>query len=242
MHSLRLARASIARRCHPKQFSLHCELRCNENRTMQPAAFDYFAPPTLAEAAALLASGDGDARIIAGGQSLVAAMNLRLARPRALIDLRRVPDLDRIEIGATSVRIGARVTHAQIIASASLRAVLPVLAQAGGHISHTTIRERGTMAGSLALADPAAEWPSVLLALGGSVRVMSTRGERTISADAFFVSYYTTALALDEIITAVELPLPMPGERCGFAEFSRQTGAFALALAVAKLEFDARGS
>jgi carbon-monoxide dehydrogenase medium subunit len=207
---------------------------------MQPAEFEYFAPGSIGEAARLLADSDGR-RIIAGGQSLVAAMNLRLARPSALIDLRRVPGLDAIELDGQTVRIGARVTHADIIRSAPLRERLPLLAMAGTNISHATVRERGTFVGSLALADPAAEWPTVFLALAGTARAISVRGERKISADSFFLSHYTTALAPDEIIIDVELPLMRPRDRYGFSEFARQTGAFALALVAARIEVDAVG-
>jgi CO/xanthine dehydrogenase FAD-binding subunit len=207
---------------------------------MQPAEFEYFAPGSIDEAAKLLADSD-DRRIIAGGQSLVAAMNLRLARPSALIDLRRIPGLDAIELDAEKVRIAARVTHAELIRSPQLRERLPLLAMAGTHISHATVRERGTFVGSLALADPAAEWPAVFLALAGTARAVSVRGERKIQADSFFVSHYTTALAPDEIMTHVELPLMRPQDRYGFSEFARQRGSFALALVAARIEVDAAG-
>jgi CO/xanthine dehydrogenase FAD-binding subunit len=208
---------------------------------MQPAEFEYHAPSSLSEAAALLAKSDGAARVLNGGQSLVAAMNLRLSRPSALVDLRNIPGLDRIEIEGNSAVVGARVTHAEIIRSTALRDRLPILAQAGAHIAHSTIREKGTLAGSLALADPASEWAAVFLALGGHVKAVSVAGERRIGADDFFISHYSTALTPDEIISHVELPLAGPGDRFGFCEFSRQTGAFALALAAARVRIDARG-
>src|SRR5262249_54490288 len=156
--------ASIGRRSRRTQFSPHCVKPARKNSNMQPAEFEYFAPTSIAEAAKLLADSEGR-RIIAGGQSLVAAMNLRLARPSALIELRRIAGLDGIELEGETVRIGARVTHAEIIRSQQLRERLPLLATAGTHISHATVRERGTFVGSLALADPAAEWPAVFLAL-----------------------------------------------------------------------------
>src|SRR5262245_33732120 len=208
---------------------------------MQPAEFDYHSPATLKEAATLLAQSDGSVRVLAGGQSLIAAMNLRLSRPSALVDLGKIPNLDRIEIGETSVSIGARVTHAEIIRSKPLRDRLPILSEAGRYISHSTIREKGTFAGSLALADPAAEWPAVFLALDGTVRAFSVRGERRIKSDEFLVSHFETALTRDEIITHVDLPLAQPGDSYGFCEFSRQTGAFALALGVARVRIDLQG-
>jgi aerobic carbon-monoxide dehydrogenase medium subunit len=209
---------------------------------MQPAPFEYFAPSSLKEAAMLLGQSTGFAQIIAGGQSLVPAMNLRVSRPSVLIDLRNVPNLDLIEINGDRAIIGARVTHAQIIRSEVLGERLPILRAAGKYIAHATVRESGTFAGSLALADPAAEWGSVFLALAGTVRAYSVRGEREIVADDFFESFYTTALASDEIITQIELPLARGGDQYAFLEFSRQSGAFALALAAARIRMDSRGT
>lgn len=202
---------------------------------MRPAKFEYFAPATLAEAATLLAGSDGAGRIIAGGQSIMAAMNLRLARPSCLIDLRKVPGLDGIAVDGDNVRIGAMTTHAALIRSPVLRDAIPLIAMAGRNIAHSTIREHGTMGGSLALADPASEWPTVLTLLGGRLRAVSIRGERWIDVRDFFVSFYTTDLAPDEILVEVEIPLPGKGKLFAFAEFARQTGAFAIAMAAVAL-------
>jgi CO/xanthine dehydrogenase FAD-binding subunit len=196
---------------------------------MRPAKFEYFAPNSISDAAKLLA-GDGAGRILAGGQSLLAAMNLRLARPSSLIDLRKIPGLDHIDVEGDVVRIGAMVTHARLVTSEPLRKALPIVAMAGRHIAHSTIREHGTMGGSLALADPASEWCTVVTLLGGRVRLLSVRGERWVNARDFFVSFYVTAMAPDEILVEIELPLPVQGTRFGFEEFARQRGAFAIAM------------
>ncbi len=198
---------------------------------MRPAKFDYQAPSSLTEAAALLTEADGLGRIMAGGQSLMPAMNLRLARPSRVVDLRHVPGLSGIAVERDAVRIGAMTTHAQLIDSHPLRSAIPLVALAGRHIAHSTIRFHGTLGGSLALADPASEWPSVMTLLGGRVRAVSVRGERWIDLRSFFVSFYTTALEPDEILVEIEVPLPKSGTVFAFQEFARQKGAFAIALA-----------
>jgi CO/xanthine dehydrogenase FAD-binding subunit len=202
---------------------------------MRPAKFEYFAPDTIGDAAKLLAGGDGMGRILAGGQSLLAAMNLRLARPSCLIDLRKVGGLDQIVVERNVVRIGTMVTHARLIASEPLRKIFPVMAMAGQHIAHATIREHGTIGGSLALADPASEWPAIVTLLGGRLRLLSVRGERWVNIREFFVSFYTTAMLPDEILVEIELPLAAAQTRFGFEEFSRQSGAFALAMVAVAL-------
>lgn len=197
---------------------------------MRPAKFEYFAPKTLSEAAQLLSQSDGMGRVLAGGQSLMPAINLRLARPTMLIDIHGIADLSGITVATDAIRIGPMTRHREIIDSAKLAEVLPVMRVAGLWIAHSTIREHGTIGGSLALADPAAEWATTLTLLGGRVRAFSVRGERWIPIEEFFVSYYTTALAEDEILTEIEIPLPERGTTYGFDEFSRQHGAFALAM------------
>jgi len=206
---------------------------------MRPANFEYFSPTTLQQAAALLAESEGAGRILAGGQSLMAAMNLRLSKPSRLVDLRRIPGLDSIEIGADKVRIGAMTRHADIIGHDGLHRRIPLFRQAGRNIAHATIREHGTMGGSMSLADPAAEWATVLSLLGARLQVVSTEGERWIPVEEFFVSYYTTALTENEILTAIEVPLPPQSTYFGFMEFSRQSGAFALAMVAVALQVNA---
>lgn len=209
---------------------------------MRPAKFGYFAPKDLDEAARMLAASDGGGRILAGGQSLMPALNLRLSKPDFLVDLGRIPGLATIMVEGDRVRMGPMVTHADIVASEALHARLPVFRMAGMHIAHSTIREQGTIGGRLALADPASEWPAILVLLRGRVCAKSARGERWIDADAFIVSFYTTALEPDEILTAVEFPLPAGEVRFGFEEFSRQHGAFAIALVAAAATLKPNGS
>ena len=200
---------------------------------MRSAAFDYFAPNTLDEAIAQLAEHGPDARILAGGQSLIPAMNLRLAQPPVVIDLANVPGLANIEQSGDVVTIGARTTHAEIAASPVLQKALPMLPFMAQYIGHAAIRQRGTFGGSLANADPASEWPCALLALDGRVEAISPRGERTIPSHDFFRSYFTTALEPDEILTRVVLPVHGAGHNWSFQEVARQSGAFGLVLVLA---------
>lgn len=186
----------------------------------------------------MLAEHDGDAQIISGGQSLVPAMNLRLASPQVLVDICHLDDLRKISVDRQYLRIGARVTHSEVIESGLVVEHLGILAKAGMHIAHATVRANGTMGGSLALSDPAAEWPVLLSALDGSVLTRRSSGSRTISWRELFKGLYSTALASDEVIVEILFPLPTSNERHGFAEFARQVGAFALAAAAVKVELD----
>jgi carbon-monoxide dehydrogenase medium subunit len=197
---------------------------------VKPARFDYVAAASSDEALAALANND--AKVLAGGQSLVPLLNMRLARPSVLVDINRVPDLDRVEVN-DSVRIGALARQADVLASPAAAAV-PVLAAALRHVGHPAIRNRGTIGGSVAHADPAAELPAVLLALDGEVVARSRTGERTIGAGAFFAGPFTTALRPDELLVAVVLPR-QDSRPFGFAELSRRQGDFALAGAITLL-------
>jgi carbon-monoxide dehydrogenase medium subunit len=205
---------------------------------MRPASFDYVAPKTLPDACRILADLGPDARVLAGGQSLIPAMTLRVAYPSALVDLRHLHELRSIMVRDGVVSIGALTTHAELLLSADLRRALPVLPEVAHHIAHAAIRSRGTFGGSLANADPASEWPAVLLALEGRVKVVSRRGERWIGADDFLQGVFTTALEPDEILTQVDLPIPGPQERVCFEEYARQSGAFAVAIAIARVWFE----
>lgn len=199
---------------------------------MKPAPFRYARPRDLAEAVELLASVEHDVKILAGGQSLVPMLNLRLVRPAVLIDLNGVPGLDHVTAGADgSLTIGALVRHADLAASAPVIERAPLLAEAARHIGHAAIRHRGTIGGSVAHADPAAELPAALVALGAELVLHGPRGTRTIQAPAFFLGLMTTALASDEILTEIRVPRPGPG--WGFAEVVRREGDFALAGVVA---------
>ena len=193
---------------------------------MKPAAFEYVRAASLAEALAAL--DHDDAKIIAGGQSLVPMMNFRLAQPARLVDINAIPDLNRIEDAGAHVVIGALVRHAQAMGSDLLAARFPVVAEAMAHVAHLAIRNRGSIGGSLAHADPSAEWPLVVALLDGEIVVAGPDGERTAAAEDFFVAPLVTDLAEDEIVVAVRLPVPPA--RCGMAfdEMSRRAGDFAI--------------
>jgi carbon-monoxide dehydrogenase medium subunit len=199
---------------------------------LKPAPFRYARPQNLADAVELLASADHDVKILAGGQSLVPMLNLRLVRPAVLIDLNGVPGLDHITPGADGgLSIGALVRHAALVDSAAVIERAPLLAEAARHVGHAAIRHRGTLGGSLAHADPAAELPAALVALGAELRLHGRRGARTIQASEFFLGLMTTALAPDEILLEIRVPPQGPG--WGFAEVARRAGDFALAGVVA---------
>ena len=199
---------------------------------MKPAPFRYARPKNLADAVGLLAAADHDVKILAGGQSLVPMLNLRLVRPAVLIDLNGVPGLDHITPSpAGGLPIGALVRHAALADSAAVIERAPLLAEAARHIGHAAIRHRGTLGGSLAHADPAAELPAALVALGAELVLHGPRGARTIQAPEFFRGLMTTALAPDEIL--IEIHVPPQGPGWGFAEVVRRAGDFALAGVVA---------
>ncbi|MGA7272110.1 MAG: FAD binding domain-containing protein, partial [Acidimicrobiia bacterium] len=199
---------------------------------MKPPPFAYARPTSLDEALGILA-GPGDPLPLAGGQSLVPMLNMRLVRPDTIVDLSRLPTLNGIEAVPSSVTVGARVTHHDL---ARHRALGPVAAipRAVSEIGFQAIRHRGTLGGSLAHADPAAELPTLLLALDATITLTSTSGERDLAADDFLVGYYSTARRPDELLTRVEIPTP-DGLRTGFTEFSRRPGDFALALCAAAI-------
>jgi aerobic carbon-monoxide dehydrogenase medium subunit len=176
-----------------------------------PAAFDYRAPSDVAETIRALTDAGGEARVLAGGQSLLPLMKLRLARPDLLIDLRRLRDsLRYIRIDQDSIAIGALTTHAELASSALLRQEVPFVATAAAEIGDMMVRCRGTIGGSLAHVDPAGDWPAIALALGASVCAAGPAGEREISADELFVGPYTSALRATEIIVEVRLPRLTP--------------------------------
>lgn len=195
---------------------------------MKPAPFAYYDPHTLGEAVALLEEHGAEAKLIAGGQSLVPLLNMRLARPAAVIDLNRIDGMDYIREENGWLAIGSMTRQRAIERSDLVRGRQPLLHAATKLIAHPQIRNRGTIGGSLAHADPAAEYPAVALALGGQVTVSGPGGQRTIQANDLFVTYLTTSLQPAEIVT--EIRLPAPPERTGwsFLELSRRRGDFAL--------------
>ncbi|HEX4290687.1 MAG TPA: xanthine dehydrogenase family protein subunit M [Trebonia sp.] len=208
---------------------------------MKPAPFEYHAPDTAKEAVGLLADlGDG-AKLIAGGQSLVPVLAMRLAVFDHLIDIRRIGGLRGIEERGDSVWIGAATTEAEIGRSALIARRLPLLARATPLIGHFQIRNRGTIGGSLAHADAAAEYPAVALALDATVEALSPRGPRTIQAAEFFTGIWTTALEPDELLTGVSFPAATGRQGFAIEEFARRSGDFAVAGAAVAVGLDAGG-
>jgi len=206
---------------------------------MKPAVFRYHAPNTIDEAIALLAEyAADDGRVLAGGQSLVPTMAFRLAKPAHLVDINGVEALNRITVTHGRLVIGACVRHAAFHRPVCEGPLGKLLTEVVRHIAHYPIRNRGTFCGSLAHADPASEWCLVLAALDGEVVAKSARGERTIAARDFFKGIMTTALRDDELLVEALLPLLPADTRCGFYEFSRRAGDFALAAAVGVYRLD----
>jgi 2-furoyl-CoA dehydrogenase FAD binding subunit len=195
---------------------------------MKPARFDYQRIETAPEAAAVLAEMGDDARILAGGQSLMAVLNMRLARPARLLDISRSSSLAQLHIDGGTLHVGAAVTQATVERRATLAREVPLLALAFPHLAHMQIRNRGTVAGSIAHADPSAELPLVLSALRGEVCLRSARGTRRLPAAEFFTGMLLTARAPDELIEAVRFPMASKGQGHGFEEFSLRHGDFAL--------------
>jgi 2-furoyl-CoA dehydrogenase FAD binding subunit len=196
---------------------------------VKPAAFDYARCDSADEAVALLAELGDEARVLAGGQSLIAALNMRLARPRLLADISRAGDLAAVRVDAGALVVGAAVTQAALEGRATLENELPLLALMFPHISHEQVRSRGTVCGSIAYADPSAELPLALAALGGEVVLRSRRGRRQLAADAFFQGMLATAREADELIEEVRFPLRTAGTRYAFTEFAERQGDFAIA-------------
>ena len=195
---------------------------------MKPGSFRYARAGSLAEAIALLAAAPGENKVLAGGQSLVPMLNMRLVRPAVLVDVNGLRELTGITPTADGgLRIGALTRHAELAATPAVRERAPLLAEAARHVGHAAIRNQGTFGGSLAHADPAAELPAALLALDARVHVTGPRGVREIAANAFFRGLLATALEPDEILTAIDVPAPPAG--WGFVEIARRPGDFALA-------------
>jgi len=195
---------------------------------MKAGDFDYARAESLPQAIALLSRHGEEAKLIAGGQSLVPALNLRLSTPALLIDIGRLPELRGISVRDGALRIGALTTHAELLRSPLVRDHAPLLVRAAAHIAHPAIRSRGTIGGSLANADPAAELPACALALGARLVAEGGGGRRVIPAEEFFTGLFATALAPDEVLVAVEVDLPSPSARWGFAELARRSGDYAI--------------
>jgi len=195
---------------------------------LKAPSFDYARPASLAEALQLLARHGERAKLLAGGQSLIPSLNMRLAAPEMLIDLGALKELQGIAPQGDGLRIGAGTRHREIEHSALVAQRAALLAQAAPHIAHVAIRNRGTLGGSLAMADPAAEWPACCVALQATLVIASARGERRVGAGQFFKALYSTDLATDEILVAVEFPAPAPKARSTFLELARRRGDYAM--------------
>ncbi len=195
---------------------------------MKPSAFDYVRARSPQQVFDLLAQHGDDARVLAGGQTLLPALNMRLSAPSLVVDIGALDGLRGIAVQAGVLRIGALTRHVEIEESALVALHVPLLAQAAPHIAHRAIRNRGTFGGSLAYADPSAEWPACVLALDGTLVLQGARGERRVAAADFFQGLYSTARQADELLVAVELTLLQPDERQHFIEVARRHGDYAV--------------
>jgi len=208
---------------------------------VKPAAFAYAAPRTLDEALELLAEHGDDAKVLAGGQSLVPMLNFRLVRPALLVDVNRVAECGTVSTTANgSLHLGALVRMATLEADPAVRAGWPLLGDAACLVGHPAIRNRATVGGSAAHADPHAELPAALVALDARFRLRSRRGARVVAADAFFTDFYATALAADELLVAIEVPPGTPRTGAAAIEHAQTHGDFALAGAAVTVTLDAR--
>ncbi len=195
---------------------------------MKAPKFDYVRPASLDDALGILAGSGRDAVPIAGGQSLLATLNMRLSAPDLLVDIGDLEELRGISDAGDEIRIGAATRHAEVLESPVVEARLPLLREALGHVAHVAIRNRGTIGGSLALADPAAEIPACVVALGGTLVLARADGRREVPAEAFFKGLFETDRGADELIVEVRLPVQPVGWVSAFAEFARRRGDFAI--------------
>lgn len=209
---------------------------------MKPAAFDYHEPATLDEALALLAKHGADAKPLAGGQSLIPAMNFRLAAPAVLIDLNRIAALSYVHEEPGAVRIGGMTRHRALERSDVIERLAPLVTAAMPHVAHAAIRTRGTLGGSLAHADPAAELPAVMLALDATFTCRDVSNVRSVAARDFFTGLFSTALQPGELLTEITIPEASPRAAFAFDEVSRRHGDFAMAGVAASVVTDAGGT
>jgi aerobic carbon-monoxide dehydrogenase medium subunit len=208
---------------------------------VKPAPFAYQKARTIKEAVALLAKHKDDARLLAGGQSLIATLNMRLSQPALLIDINGIKGLDGVAKKGKLVEIGALARHAQVERSPVIAAHAPLIARAMPHIGHPAIRNRGTFGGSIAFADPAAELPACLVALDGEVEIAGPKGKRKVKAEAFFKGLFETALRPQEMVAAVRIPAADKTTRAGFAELARRHGDYAIVGLAATAKAEGKG-
>jgi carbon-monoxide dehydrogenase medium subunit len=208
---------------------------------VKPAPFDYVRPTTVAEAASHLRDAEGEGKILAGGQSLIPLLNFRLASPKLVVDLNPISELAYVRPGDGVLSIGAMTRARTVERDEQVRRLIPILAHAVSWVGHVQIRNRGTVGGSIAHADPAAELPAIALLLDGSLTVVGGAGERKVSAEELLVGFLTTSLDEDEIVTEVQLRVPSGSTSWGFREFAPRHGDFALAGAAVLITTDDAG-
>ena len=202
---------------------------------MKPAPFLYAAPSTLEDALAVLSEHEGDSKIIAGGQSLIPLMNMRLSEPEVVVDISRIPGLNQITDDGTHIEIGAMTTHQEVIDSALVRAKCPLLAEAGKRIAHRQVRHRGTIGGSVSHADPAGEFPTAAVTLDAEICITGPEGERRIGTEELFLGYLMTTLKPNEIVTSLRFPVAPPNTGVGVEELARKENYFAIAGSLCQL-------
>ena len=208
---------------------------------MIPAAFDYIAPTSLAEALHALAENGEDAKLLAGGHSLLPLLKLRLAAPKLLVDLSRISGLNSISQQGDSIVIGALATHYQIESSELVNKKCPLLPQTARAIGDVQVRNRGTIGGSLAHADPSADWPAAMLALGAELKITGPRGERRVGAEDFFVGPMTTVIEANEILTEIRVPIAARRSGSAYLKAAQQASGFAIVGVAVSLRVDAKG-
>ena len=195
---------------------------------MIPAAFDYVRAGSLAEAIELLHRDPEGTKLVAGGHTLIPTLKLRLASPALLVDVRGIADLKGISINDNTIRIGALTTHGQLLASEPLYAVLPIFRQAANRIADPQVRNRGTIGGSLANADPAADWPAIVIALDAELEIAGPNGSRRVAAKDFFIDIFSTALEPNEVLVAIHLPRPVSGARFTYRKIRHPASGYAV--------------
>jgi carbon-monoxide dehydrogenase medium subunit len=205
---------------------------------MKPAPFDYIAPRTIAEACSTLAEAGGGATVLAGGQTLMPLLNLRMSQPFILVDINKIAELKGVSRVAGGIRIGPMTRQCEVLADEALTRDLPVLVEAMSHVGHHQTRNRGTIGGSIALGEPAAEMPAAAVALGASIEVRSIRGTRTVPAEQFYAGPYLTVLEPDELVTGLTYPDWPQGHITVFREVAQRPGDFALLGLVGALVID----
>jgi aerobic carbon-monoxide dehydrogenase medium subunit len=207
---------------------------------MFPAAFDYVAPSTLSEALSILKERGDDAKVMAGGQSLIPLLKLRFSQPALVVDIGRLPAMAEIKRDDGHVRVGALVRHVDVERSKELAKLLPIMVEAVHWIADPLVRNRGTLVGSVCHADPAGDWGSIMLALNAELVAQSSSGERMIPVDGFFQGPFTTTLRADEVVTAIRIPVPTGHAAGSYHKLERKVGDFATVAVSVQIELDGR--